>query len=52
MKTTDTIVDIPQTRLLQHFIYWLTTVQNQTCTKKTCTGFVQNKYVKCEDIAN
>ena len=34
-KTTDRIVDILQTRLLQQFIHWLTTVPNQTFIKTT-----------------
>ena len=46
-KTTDRIVDILQTSLLQQFIYWLTTVLK---LQKACAGFALNKYATCEDI--
>ena len=51
-KTTDRIVDILHTRLLQQFIYWLITVLIQTFIKttKACAGFVLSKYATCEDI--
>ena len=37
---------------MQQFVYWLTTVPNQTFIKttKTCADFVLNKYATCEDV--